>query len=340
MAAFGLDSRGKGVYHCRMSLLPESAMLLLSGGAAIFNPLPQYGDAGYKNHAAHCFQLCYENDASFDDDCNYSHGTRLNYAQEFKEGMAWGVSLMQNIYTPETHTRGAVPDEHPYAGTLALGGALLVRGAAVGSCTEFQLGATGDASLARYVQNGVHEMGNMDKWNGWGDQVPAEMTFQLTQRMDVDLPFVSATWGDGWGTDALLMARADVGTVMLACGTGVSFRIGKNLPDSMQVLGNSAGNYGVGLITKPEYRRQDASYFLVASVYTEYVARDITIDGGVFHHFDQTCSRVPWQVEGRIGLGVSYHGIDYYGGVLLRSDSYRTQQTPCAMSSFSIGWRW
>lgn len=340
MAAFWLDSSYGAVYHRYMSFLPEAAMLLLSGGTALFNPLPQYGDAAYREHAARCFQLCYENDATFDDDCNYSHGTRLSYAQEFSEQMAWGVSLMQNIYTPETHTRHAVPEEHPYAGTLALGGALLVRGAGIGSCTEFQLGATGNASLARYTQNAVHELGKMDKWKGWDDQVPSEMTFQLTQRLDVDLPCVSSTWGDGWGTDGLVMVRADVGTVMIAGGAGISFRIGKNLPDSMEIVGNRSGNYGMGLITKSGYRRQDISYFLVTGICAEYVARDISLDGGVFHHFAQTCSRVPWQVEGRLGIGVSYRGIDYYAGVLRHSDTYRTQKTPSAMGSFSIGWRW
>lgn len=323
-----------------MSLIPEATMLLLSGGSVLFNPLPQPGAPDYRDEPKHSFQLCYENDASFDDDCNYTHGTRLSYAQQFGKCWSWGVSLTQNIYTPETHARHAVEGEHPYAGTLSLGGAVLGSESYGGMCTEFQIGATGNASLARYMQNGLHALCEMPKWDGWDDQVPAEVTFQLTQRFDVDLPFLATSFGNGWGTDGLVMTRAELGTVSVAGGAGLSFRIGKNLPDSMEVLGNRAGNYGIGLITKPEYRRQDASYFLVASVYAEYVARDLTIDGGVFRHFDRTCGRTPWQAEWRLGVGVSYAGIDYYAGALLHSRSYRSQDGNSAMGSFAIGWRW
>ena len=94
------------------------------------------------------------------------------------------------------------------------------------------------------------------------------------------------------------------------------------------------------LLNKPTYRREDTSYFLIASLYVEYVARDITIDGGVFHHFEQSCSRRPWQVEAQLGVGVSHGGIDYFAGAVYHSDTYRRQDTNGFYGTFSGTWHW
>ena len=79
---------------------------------------------------------------------------------------------------------------------------------------------------------------------------------------------------------------------------------------------------------------------MLAGVYGEYVARDMTIDGGVFHHFARTCGRTPWQVQGQLGAGVAYKGIDYYAGVLVHSRTYRTQDKNSLMGVFSLTWNW
>lgn len=323
-----------------MSALPWLTMAVLSPVVGYFNPIPQPGEPGYAEQPSRHFRGIMENDSAFDHDGNYSHGTRLDYAQLMTNGDAWGVSLTQNIYTPVHHSKGAVPGEHPYAGYLALGGAYLSRGENFGNAVEFQLGTTGNPSLARYAQNGLHEMCGMATWDGWNDQVPSEVTVQLSAQQHVRIPWMETTSSNGWESDGTFVLREQFGTAFIKAGGGVSYRYGRNLPPSMQVNGNHEATYGLGLLEKKSYNPAAPSYFVCAEAYLDYVARDITIDGGVFHHFEQTCSREPWQAEIRMGIGVSYQGIDYFVGGVYCTDSYRRQQSNSFYGTFSIGWNW
>jgi hypothetical protein len=250
------------------------------------------------------------------------------------------VSLTQNIYTPNQHTHNAVKGEHPYAGYLALGGAYLTRGENFGNAIELQLGTTGNPSLARYAQNNLHEACGLETWEGWRDQVPSEVTVQLAARQNFRLPWASTTFSNGWETDGTFVLREEVGTASIRGGVGISVRYGRNLPPSMMTNGNHPATYGLSLLEKPNFNPNEASYFLVGEAYVDYVAHDISIDGGVFHHFDQTCSRMPWQGEFRLGVGVSYQGIDYFAGGVYFTDSYRRQAETSLLGTFSISWHW
>lgn len=324
-----------------MSFFPIELMAGLSAAAGILNPIPQPGEEGYRAVPSHHFRILYENDTSFGTDSNYTHGTRFDYAQRLGDSSRWwGLSLTQNMFTPETHSRGAVWNEHPYAGYLALGAGYLITGENFGASFEFQLGTTGKPSCAEDFQYVVHRVGDMETWDGWHDQIPSEVTFQLTMRQDWRLPFLETKLPWGLQTDGSAYMTESLGTVRIAASAGVNFRIGHNLPPVMQQNGNLPGNFGVSLLEKPEYNPEKISYFLSMSAGLEYVARDLFVDGGVFHHFDQTCSRVPWQAEARVGLCVLYQGIEYHMGVLFQSDSYRTQKDHAIIGSFSIGWNW
>ncbi len=337
---FRLDRKAKKEYLKPMSLIPWAVMAGSSLLADHLNPIPQEGEPGYTTMPKHHLRVMMENDSAFASDCNYTHGTRFDYAQSLHSGNAWGVSLVQNIYTPEDHTDDAVPGQHPYCGYLAVGAGYMLRGENFGAAFELQVGTTGNASASRYTQNALHEAFGLETWDGWHDQVPAEATVQLSMQQNFRLPWLEQDCGNGRQTDAMLYTREEIGTAFIRGGVGVCFRYGVNLPPSMQGVGNNAATFGIGLLEKPQYKRQDLSYFLVGSIYAEYVAHDISIDGGVFRHFDQTCSRVPWQVEARLGVGVSYRGIDYFAGGVYHSDCYRGQDTNTLYGTFSGTWHW
>ena len=325
-----------------MSMIPWVVMAVMHTAAYYTNPIAKPGDPGYTAAPQNHFRVGFENDCAFNKDRNYSHGTRFDYVRDIAgTNHSFGLSLMQNIYTPEHRARHAIQGEHPYAGYLAVGGAYLRRGQYVGSSTEFQLGATGNASIARDAQHFIHTIGHMYQWHGWKDQVPSELTIQLTSRQDYRLPWLETQTRGGWQTDGLLFTREAVGTFSIAGGVGFSFRFGRNLPQNMRVNGMEAANFGKGLIETSTYHPEDASYFMVVQGELDYVARDLTVDGGVFHHFDhKTCSRTPWQFHGQFGLGAAYHGIDYFAGALLFSRTYRTQDKNSLVGTFAVSWNW
>lgn len=325
-----------------MSMIPWVVMAAASAVSYYTNPIAEPGEPGYTTTPKNHLRVGFENDCAFNKDMNYTHGTRIDYVRDaVGSNHSFGLSLMQNIYTPEHHARRAVWNEHPYAGYLAIGGAYLQRGQNVGCSTEFQIGTSGRASLAKNAQKMIHTAGDMEQWHGWRDQVPSELTLQLTSRQDYRLPWLETQTRSGWQTDALLYRREALGTFTTAAGVGVSLRFGRNLPQNMRVNGMEAANFGKGLIESSTYHPEDASYFLLVQGELDYVARDLTIDGGVFHDFHRkTCSRTPWQFHGQLGLGASYHGIDYFVGALFYSRTYRTQDKNSMLGSFAISWNW
>ncbi len=323
-----------------MSMLPWIGYAAAAGLAGYTNPIAQPGESSYTTQPGHHLRVMVENDSFVNEDNGYTHGTRIDYAQMTRRGVAYGLSFMQNIYTPYTKTSGNVMGEHPYAGYLALGGALIVPGEKVGFSAELQLGTTGKPSLAEGAQHRVHAMGDMVQWGGWGDQVPSEMTMQLTMRQDWRLPFLERRFCDRYETDGTLFTREQLGTVALGGAVGVTLRFGKNLPDSMQVNGSEAANFGMGLLEKPEYRRDELSWFVYAQGQLRFVGRDMFIDGGVFHHFDQTCSRKPWIAELQVGGALSYQGIDYYMGIVFSTDTYRGEAKTPMYGTCGVTWHW
>lgn len=293
------------------------------------NPIPQ----PCKEYPLHHFRIQFENDSAVDTDEKYSHGTRIEYMQGVRGGEALGVSLMQNIYTPERHSRHANPGEHPYAGVMALGGIYQAEGKTVGLTEEVQLGVMGKHSYAKECQNNLHSACGMATWGGWKDQVPSEMVLQSSTRVDVNVPLNTPH------ADGLVYFREEVGNMRVATGIGAAFRVGKNLPQSHQVLGSRAGNVGTGALMR-KYDPTALSYYLLAQAEFDYVARDFAIDGGMFHHFNQTCSRVPWQGQLTLGLGAAHKGIDYFAGVVYGSNTYRSENNQHLYGTFAVQWNW
>ena len=325
-----------------MSLIPWAMMVASSVAVDQLKETPLHVGSGGVAEPRHHFRWIMENDSAVMDDRNYTHGTRFDYLENLAKNPyhAIGISFTQNIYTPQLHTHGAVPGQHPYAGYMAFGVGHVYCGENVGSTVEFQLGTTGKASGAREMQDAIHKLCGLERWEGWNDQIRGEVTFQFSAQQDFRLPWAETTLANGMQTDAMFYTREELGTVSISGGAGMNFRIGYNLPGAMQMTRNLSATYAGGTIRKPGYNPDAASYFLVAGASVDYVARDMFIDGGVFHDFERTCGRQPWQVEGRLGLGVRLKGVDYYGGIFVRSRGFRTQKDNTAMGTFSMTFNW
>ncbi len=323
-----------------MSMIPWLTYGAAAALAGSTNPIAQPNEPGYTNCPGHHLRVMFENDSFINEDNGYTHGSRIDYACEIGHGVAYGLSLTQNIYTPDTKAQRNVPGEHPYAGYLALGGAVLVPGEQVGFSAELQLGTTGKASLAENAQHAVHAIGDMEQWPGWADQVPAEPTFQLTLRQDWRMPVLERRFRNRYETDGTFFTREQLGTVALGGAAGLTLRFGRNLPDSMQVNGSEAGNFGMGLLEKTNYRPEELSWLLYAQGQVRFVGRDMFIDGGVFHHYDSPCSRKPWIAELQFGGAVAYQGIDYYIGLVWSSRTYRTESTNPMYGTCGVTWHW
>ncbi len=288
----------------------------------------------------HYLRFTIENDVYFAEDKDYTNGVRIDYAQSIDEDSFWGLSLTQNIYTPYTNASYTLEGEHPYAGYLALGAAYITVGESIGTSTEFQIGTTGNQSLARETQRFIHGVTDLFQWRGWDTQVPAEVTFQLSSRQDFNIACLELDATNELQSDSMLYAREELGTFAVRAGVGYVFRLGYNLPPSLRQIGNRSANFGVSSLEKMNYDVSKSSYFFVVSILGEYVEHDLSIDGGVFRDFKSTAESEPWQAEAQLGAALVYKGVSYYIGATYNTKRYPTQFTNNFQGVLSLTFSW
>lgn len=284
------------------------------------------------------FRIMLENDVFFGHDKDYTNGTRLDYVGDISENRKYGISLTQLIFTPQQHANYPLVGQHPYAGYLAAGVGYIMTGEENSTTFEFQLGTTGKPSIARECQWLIHKVGTMDSWDGWGYQLPSEVTMQLSVRQDRRLRSLESRSSTGFQTDGLMYGRAEAGTVSVRAGIGFIFRFGYNLPPSMNDYTINGANYGVSPFLDRTYDREANSYYGIVGFYGQYVVHDLFIDGTVFHHVDTHVSKIPWQGEVYAGVGVRHRDVDYFFGAIYKSNQYRTQRGYTLLGNVQVKW--
>ncbi len=286
------------------------------------------------------FRFVLENDVFFSEDNNYTNGIRLDYAHRLSTGDYWTLSLRQDIYTPYTNNTYVHPGEHPYAGYLALGAGYILTGERFGLNVELQLGMTGVPSLAQDSQRVIHGIGQLFQWQGWEHQVPAEFTMQLSSSQEIDIACMDWKSESGWQSDGMIFTQEELGTVSMRAGMGITLRVGINLPPYQRRVGNYNASFGVSSLVKPDFDPEKLSLFFLASTAGYYVARDFSLDGGVFRYFEHDANRTPWQMEVQLGIGGQYQEVDFFIGATIQSERFDRQNGSELHGIVAVGWSW
>ena len=152
----------------------------------------------------------------------------LPFSEEASRQRNLAFSIGQKMYTPEDITRrDLIVDDRPYAGWLYGSVAFHTKTYKRLDTFEAQVGFTGDLSLAEQAQDFVHSIRNMEKANGWDNQIDTELGFALIydrkQRLIPRYDFY-----EQWGLD--FIAHAAAGNVFSHVNAGLEFRVGWNLP--------------------------------------------------------------------------------------------------------------
>ncbi len=285
-------------------------------------------------------RLTGDNDMTFRNDNNYTSGVKLDYMHAWDTDSYWGLSLIQEMYTPDTNAEASPPGEHPYAGNLALGFGYITMGESFGTSTEFQVGITGKASLAGEAQMIIHEMRQLPLWDGWDNQVPSEVTLQLSSRQEFDIAAWRYQTASGLDSDSSFYLHEELGTAEVSMSLGYVYRFGRNLPLTQRRAGCHRAHYALSSLKSQNYDPEQSSFYILAGIHASYVAHDYSLDGGVFKDFESTAKRVPWQFEWQLGLGARYKGVDFFLGGVLQSERFDDQNGVDNYATFSVSWQW
>jgi hypothetical protein len=195
-----------------------------------------------------------------------------------------GLSLGQNIYTPEDISRrDLIKDDRPYAGWTYLSLTFHAKNVAQMDVFEVTLGIVGPSSLAKETQKIVHRWVDTNDPKGWDHQIRNEVGLTLGWQRNWRL-FI-AGMGSGFGFDFIPHIGVVAGNVSTFVNLGGEMRIGYNLPLD---FGTSFIRLGSGIEAPadgadPRLRpSKNFGIHLFADVDGRAVARNIFLDGNTW----------------------------------------------------------
>lgn len=195
-----------------------------------------------------------------------------------------GLSLGQNIYTPEDISRSdLIKDDRPYAGWTYLSLTFHVKNVTRMDMFEVTLGIVGPSSLAKQTQRTIHRWIDSKEPKGWDHQLRNEVGLNIAWQRNWRL--LSAGMGRGFGFDFIPRIGVVAGNVSTFANIGGEIRIGYNLPFD---FGTSFIRSGSGIeapadSTDPRLRhRENFGIHLFVDVDGRAVARNIFLDGNTW----------------------------------------------------------
>ncbi len=218
-----------------------------------------------------------------------------------------GLSLGQNIYTPENISRkDLIKDDRPYAGWTYLSLTFHVKNTVKLDVFEVTMGIVGPSSLAEETQRIIHGWIESKDPKGWDHQLRNEPGLIIGWQRNWRL--FNKGMGSGFGFDVIPHIGGVVGNVATFANIGGEMRIGYNLPFD---FGTSFIRPGSGIeapadMTDPRLRRRkNFGIHLFADVDGRAVARNIFLDGNTWKESHRV-HRKPWVVDMAAGFSILY----------------------------------
>lgn len=228
----------------------------------------------------------------------------------------------QSIFTPtDTESRDYVPDQRPYAGWTYIGTSMLQEHDENSlENLELQLGVVGPMAMGRQAQNGWHRIVNIDRANGWDNQIGNEpgivVSYDRKWRFGQEL-------ASGFDIDMIPEAGVSVGNIFTYAQVATIFRFGQDIdvdygPNHIRpnISGTEwfdadrlSGNWG---------------WYVFAGAGGRAVARNITLDGNSWksshsigkEHFvgDLVAgASLYWSTNIKVDLAVTHRSKEYEG---------------------------
>ena len=246
--------------------------------------------------------------------------------------LRWGLSLAQEISTPEDIRRGvANPADRPYAGVLY--GALNLERATERQRTTFELqaGWAGPGAGGEFVQNRWHDVINKYHAEGWDDQIGDEPVLGVLAERRWRLP-MSGGGPAGIGTDVIPGAVVGLGNARTYAAAGATLRLGEGLERDwgpQRLRPASAGSAPAG-------SAPGLGWYVFAGFEGRLVARDVTLDGSTWRGGPDV-DRKPGVADLNLGAAVLWRGMRLSYTQTIRTKEFDGQRNNQVFGSVNLG---
>ncbi len=246
----------------------------------------------------------------------------------------YGFSITQLMFTPEDSEPETQPlGERRYAGWTALGFSLHTKDDQCLNTVEFLLGITGKHSYAEDAQDFIHDIRNIEDFNGWDEQIPSEVTADLSFIQRRRLPL--GKFNDVLSMDGFSEWGARLGTFRTSAQVGGMIRWGLYLPTDFSDPRLSETAYAHKFFTDEVDSSAWSLYFLTG-FRAMTVWHDATLDGPVFHDFTTGNTREPFVGEVYAGIGWRIRSVEISYAHTWRTEEYKEQQGDSNFGTISV----
>jgi hypothetical protein len=246
----------------------------------------------------------------------------------------YGFSITQLMFTPEDFQSEPQPlDQRRYAGWLALGFSLHTKDENCLNTVEFLVGMTGKYSYAHDTQDFIHDLRDIEDFNGWDGQIPTEVTADLAFVQRRRLPF--GKFNNVLSMDGFSEWGARLGTFRTSAQIGGMIRWGFYLPTDFSDPRLSETAYTHKFFTEDVETSPWSLYFL-SGFRALAVLHDATLDGPLFHDFTTGNTREPFVGEVYAGIGWRIRSVEISYAHTWRTEEYKEQKGDSNFGTISV----
>ncbi len=247
--------------------------------------------------------------------------------------LRWGLSLGQNLYTPEDKYRNLPdPRDRPYAGHLYAAFSLSRSTGATQTLFELQAGVVGPSALGEEVQNNYHRLIRVRRLDGWDSQLKDEPTLNAVVERRWRVPLGTLA---GFDTEVMPSAVLAAGNVSIYAGGGALLRLGQGLDADWGPTRIRPALAGSSFFQP----RQDFGWYVFAGLDARAVGRDLFLDGNTFLNNGPSVHRRPLVGEAQAGAAVFWHGTRLTYTQVIRSEEFYGQRSTQTFGSISASFR-
>jgi lipid A 3-O-deacylase len=276
-------------------------------------------------------QINSENDILDNTDRFYTNGIRFDFISPVFQGSPfnflmvpywrsgmnyYGISLVQNMYTPSTTKLGGILyGDRPYAAYLLLKSFKITNDVKnrLRQTSELDIGIIGPASLGDFVQKSFHtNVPTNTEPLGWEYQIQNDLV--LNYNLNYEIGIVT-----GKNFDVNLKGQGCLGTLYTNIGGGILVRTGVFNPYFVN-LGISKRS----VCDEKRLKRMQLLFSLTSDV--KFVGYDATLEGGMFNRTNSytlspdEVTRFVYEASG--GITFTYGGIGIYAEQYILSPEF------------------
>lgn len=248
----------------------------------------------------------------------------------------YGLSLTQLMFTPEDFASPVQPPgQRRYAGWLGLGFSLHAKNSSVLNSAEVIFGTVGPRSQAEEMQDFIHDVRGIPEFQGWDDQVPNELTLDLSFVQKRRARFLERPERN-FSVDGFTEWGLRLGSFRTLARAGGFFRVGFHLPADFSDPRISATAYSHQFFEDGRSSHSDWSLYGIVGADAGAVFFDATLDGPLFRNFETGNSRETWVGETYLGFGVRWKLLEFSYVHTFRTEDYEEQSGGSDFGSIAL----